>query len=240
MNPSEPNNETTLAPAGHPAQGVRTAVSLLLFLHLAALVIGVACNALPLSGLRNKLGDVPMRAYLAMLHMDLAYTYQLTPQFEPDRNDPFLLYHYIEDVELELNWQRQTNPEARRIMLPAADTWPGIRRQRYRNLAHVIGGQIGDEDIEGVLPLAVAGALLADQGISEGTHRFRCRRQFLVDRHQAHSIDPADSDPGHTSRRTNVYEADLVFYEGTLSLVKAVAAGQAAPVQKEPPVSKER
>ncbi len=241
MNRTESNSTTATAPtpAGQPAEGVRTTVSMLLFLHLAALAIGVASSAMPLSGLRNKLGDVPVRAYLAMLHMDLAYNYSLTPRSEPDKNDPLLQNPFVENVELELNWQRVTNPDATRITLPAPDVWPGIRRQRFRNLAHVVAGQIGDQDFEGVLPLAVARALLADAGITEGTHRFRSRRQTLVDRHQAHSIDPADSDPGHATRFTNVYEADVVFFRGEASLVKAVAAGQAAPVQTAPPVSGE-
>ncbi len=234
MNASDPNDAGPPGSAEQPTQGVRTTVSLLLFLHLAVLAVGVASNTLPLSGLRNKLGDVPVRPYLAALNMDLGYNYHLTPDFERDANDPFVLYHYIEDVEVELDWQGQTNPEARRTVLPAADTWPGIRHRRYRNLARFIGGQIGDEDFEGVLPYAVAVSLLAEQGVAEGTHRIRSRRQFLVEREGAGSIDPAGSDPSHPSRFTTAYEANLVFFQGTLSLIKAVDAGQAAPVRKGP------
>ena len=234
MNANDPNDSETPSLAQKPTQGVQTAVSLLLFLHLAALAVGVASNTLPLSCLRNKLGDVPVRHYLAALNMDLGYNYHLTPEFERDANDPFALYHYIEDVEVELDWQGQPNPEARRIVLPAADTWPGIRHRRYRNLARFIGQQIGDEDYEGVLPHALAVSLLADRGIAEGTHRIRSRRQFLIEREGAGLIDPAESDPSHPSRFTTAYEANLVFFQGTLSLIKAVAAGQAAPVRKEP------
>ncbi len=234
MNTPDTNDADPTDSAEEPTQGVRTAISLLLFLHLAVLAVGVASNTLPLSGLRNKLGDVPVRPYLAVLNMDLGYNYHLTPDFERDANDPFALYHYVEDVEVELNWQGQPNPEVRRIVIPAADTWPGIRRRRYRNLARFIGAQIGDEDFEGVLPHVVAGSLLAEQGVTEGTHRVRSRRQFLVERERAGSIDPADSDPRHPSRFTTAYEANLVFFQGTLSLIKVVDAGQAAPVRKGP------
>ena len=47
-------------------------------LILAAVLLAVLANAGPVSELRSKLGDVPMRLYLQALHMDSAYNFHLT------------------------------------------------------------------------------------------------------------------------------------------------------------------
>ncbi|MFV2069455.1 MAG: hypothetical protein ACC645_21025 [Pirellulales bacterium] len=218
---STPQSSVTL-----PPEGLRTLVSFLLFFHLFALSVAVAANARPVSRLRNSLLQIPgVRAYLDLLNMDLAYNFHLTHATELDTD------HF---VEIELDWNGKTDPKARRIVLPEPGMRPGIRKRRFRNLARVMAAVVGEDDVESLLPHAVARGLLASNGIDQGHHRFRCRRHFLLQAKDVQSIDPAAHDPFHSSRYGTAYEADLIVSQGELSIIKAAGAAETAPAERKP------
>lgn len=208
-----------------PPEGVRTLISFFLFFHLFALGVAVAANARPVSRLRSALLQIPaVRPYLDLLNMDLAYNFHLTHAMELDTD------HF---VEIELDWHGKSDPSARRITLPDPAMQPGIRRRRFYNLARVMASVVGEDEVESLLPLAVARGLLAEAGIDQGHHRLRCRRHFLLEMQDVASIDPAKHDPFHASRYGTAYEADLIFSGGQLSIVKAAGAAETAPVERK-------
>ena len=207
-----------------PSSGVRTALSLLLVVHMLALFVAVASNAGPPSPLRQAFRNVPGAVtYLQALHMDLAYNYHFT-YGEPLDTDHF--------AQMELNWQGQSGPEATLLELPDVSIQPGIRRGRYFNLTRTMSGLTGVDEIAGLLPLAIAQRLLVENDITEGTHRFRCRRHYTLDTVDVGSPIPADRDPEDPSRFDTIYQANLFFAGDELNLIKATGAGQAAQVKR--------
>ena len=214
------------ADAALPSEGVRTLVSFLLFVHLFALMVAVASNAGPVSAMRRALREAkPLIAYLQLLHMDLAYNFHLTHATEWDTD------HFL---EIERDWKGQPDANAARLKLPEPGGLPGIRAQRYHNLARNLAGLVGQDEAESILPYAISRGLLAQHGITGGRHRFRCRRHFLLEMREAALIDPADRDPFHSRRYGNVYEADLKFVGGQLLINKVAGAAETAPAARSP------
>jgi len=225
--PTDPTADPTArSSTAVPPEGLRTLLSFLLFLHLFALSVAVAANARPVSRLRNALLQIPgIRSYLDLLNMDLAYNFHLTHATELDTD------HF---VEIELDWHGQSDPTARRLTLPEPGMRPGMRARRFRNLARVMATVVGEDDVESLLPYAVARGLLASHGIEQGHHRFRCRRHFLLQMDDVRSIDPAIHDPFQPNRYGTAYQADLIVSRGALSMIKAAAAAETAPAERKP------
>lgn len=208
-----------------PPEGIRTVLSLVLFLHLFALFIAVASNARPVSALRAQLGTVPgVKPYLQTLMMDLSYTYHLTYAQGLDFD------HFF---EVELDWQGTTNPQAKTLVLPQPNTRPNIRFRRYRDLVQAAAVLISEEVDESRLPHVIASRLLSEAGVEEGVHRIRCRRRLPLRMEEAGSPDLAERDPSRPALFETIYEADLKFYRGELILTKAAGALETAPLKKE-------
>ena len=126
------NSPATPAPpspedAALPSEGIRTAVSFLVFVHLFALLIGILSNEVP-SQLEQALAGLPvLRQYRQALGMDLPYTYYFTRG-----NDP--------GGELDIDYTitatvNRPDGEKEVVELPAAGTWPRQRFHRYQMLA---------------------------------------------------------------------------------------------------------
>ena len=207
-----------------PSSGVRTALSLLLVVHFLALFVAVASNAGYVSPLRRAFRNVPgVVTYLQSLHMDLAYNYHLTYGESIDTD------HF---AQVEVNWKGKSSPEATLLELPDVSIQPGIRRGRYFNLTRAMSSRSEVEEIAGLLPLAIAQRLLVENDVADGTHRFRCRRHYMLDTVDVGSTNPADRDPEDPSRFDTIYEANLFFAGDELNLIKATGAGQAAQVKR--------
>jgi hypothetical protein len=203
---------------------LRTIISFLLFLHLFALTVAVASNAGPVSALRRGLRRAPLvRPYLQLFEMDLAYNYHLTFGSEMDCD------HF---VEMELDWQGRSDPKAGRLVLPEPSLRPRSRRKRYHNLALSMAGLEGQDAVESLLPLTVSKTLLAEQGITSGTHRFRLRRQMLLRMRDVNSMTPSLRDPYDPRHYATVFEYDVAFAGGELLINRAAEARETAPVER--------
>lgn len=221
---SEMRAENTTAAAnpragtGTISSGLRTTLTLLLIFHLFALGIGVLSTARPLSPLRNKLADVPLiRPYLRLLHMDVAYNFHLTDGTADDVD------HF---VVIE---PQQSGEEAEPIVLPPVGLAPGIRRERFQQLAFFAAPeQDGDPAVKTLLPKAIAAALLRQTDAPDGTYRFRIRRQMLVAREQAQSSQRSFSDPYAETRYDTAYEGAVIVTGSQLDFLEIAPEGQRA------------
>jgi len=215
-------HHSTSRPTEPPlSAGLRTTISFLLFLHLFALFVAVVSNARPVSALRRGLRRTPfVRQYLQLLNMDLGYNYQLTYATELDTD------HF---VEIELNWNGQTSPDADTLTLPDSSIRFPLRRNRYHNLTRTMAILMDEERMESELPAAIARGMLREHGIEAGRHRFRCRRHYLLTMADAGSVDPGDRDPFLPRRYGTAYEADIKVDGNDLILVKVAGAGETAP-----------
>jgi len=225
MTSTSPPEDPAL-PQSMPSSSVRTTVSFLLFLHLFALFVAVASNFRPVSALRRNLRRAPfIPGYLQLLHMDLGYNYQLTYASEEDTD------HF---VEIQLNWQGKTDPGGQKLLLPEPSIVCPMRRNRYQNLTQTMASLIGQDSVESELPAAIAQGLLRENGISEGRHRFRLRRHFLLRVEDVKSLAESERDPYNPRRYGTAYEADVKLIHGKVFLVKAAKAGETAPAERKP------
>jgi hypothetical protein len=213
-----------------PSSGVRTTWTLLLIVHLAAVLLTVLANASPVSELRSKLGDVPMRLYLQALHMDSAYNFHLTD------GDPLDLDHAIE-IELESPAGAADDAEPEIIRLPPDDIWPGVRKRRYQQLARAVADRATETDptFAGELPDAIATGLLSQADVDSGTHQFRSVRQQVVELDNAGHPDRARSDPNHPDRFEAAHEWTLLCDAGDVEVLKIVPKSQRATVRRKSP-----
>jgi hypothetical protein len=144
-----------------------------------------------------------MRAYLQLLNMDTAFNYHLVFGTREDRDF---------QCELVLNRDQRSGTagqpgedQLESIPLVRRDLWPGSRRRRYLMLSHNAAANVGDDQVESLLPAALASGMLRRHGVTEGTHLFRCVGLEPASRDAAESRNPdRDSAP------VVVYEADLL------------------------------
>lgn len=206
-----------------PGYGVRTTLTLLLIFHLFALALGILSAARPLSPLRNQLADVPfIRPYLRLLHMDVAYNFHLTDGTTDDVD------HFVV-VE-----PQQGENGANAIMLPPPGLIPGIRRERFQQLAFFAAPmQDGDPAVKTLLPKAVAASILRSAGAPQGTYRFRIRRQMLVAREQAVSPDQSLSDPFAEERFETAFEGAVILGESEVDFLEIAPEEQRAGLRDE-------
>jgi hypothetical protein len=200
-----------------PPSGLRTTLTLLLMLHLFALFVAVVSNFGARSGLRLQLREVPgVRTYLHLLNMDTAYNYHLVFGTREDR-----------DFQCELILSPGQRPQAagqggederETMLLVPPDMWPGSRRRRYLMLSHNMAANVGDDQIESLLPSALASGMLRQRGVTAGTHLWRC-----VGLEPASRDDAASRGSDREFTPIVVYEADLLPGTGGWEPVKRSA-----------------
>jgi hypothetical protein len=189
-----------------PAQGTRTLVNFLLFVHLFSLAVVLMLNR-NVSYLRQRLRTVPC-AYLHVLYQDVQFgagmpavvftgtaeqaidraVYQVRATDRDVRHARRACFHILHgpayrslDLDCYAELQAVRDGTEVRLALPEASTWPAIRYQRYRQLAWEIGRLSYVEEDRVVLGAwcdAVAARLLREAGVDEG--RFALR-QLLVE-----------------------------------------------------------
>jgi hypothetical protein len=206
-----------------PSAEVRGLVSLVLFIHLFAVVIALAAYARP-STLQERLRTL-LSPYLATLNFDLNPNEYPTGRF-------YLTHDLPVDVDAVIQVDATLpDGEERSITIPEPGLWPPERRRHYQALANAANTLVESDDYQAVLPKAIAGALLSSWGATTGT--VRIERHLPIQMVDVGSHDAGKSDPFSPSHYSTVYEARvLVSPGGQIDLVKKAAAGEVAPVDK--------
>jgi hypothetical protein len=220
---STPTPRDAGPPASLPSSEVRGVVSLLLFIHLFAVVISLASYTAP-STLQDEIRKL-LAPYLATLNFDLNPNAYPTGRF-------YLTHDLPVDVDAVIHVDG-TLPDGteRSITIPEPGLWPLERRRHYQALANAASTLVENEDYQAALPKAIAGSILQSWGATDGT--IRIERHFPLQMENAASRDSSRNDPFGPTRYSTVYEAHvLVSPTGQVDLAKKVAAGEVAPVDK--------
>jgi hypothetical protein len=213
MQPKSTLREPGQAPL--PSSDVRGWVSLALFIHLFAVAIALASYGNP-STIQERLRTV-MGPYLATLNFDLNPNAYPTGRFYLTHDLP-TDYNAVIHVDAKL-----PDGSERSITIPEAGLWPPERRRHYQALANSASTLVESDDYQATLPKSIAGAILRAWGASAGN--------VSIERN-GRGEGPR-SDPFEPLRHRTEYEAHvLVSRSGQVDLVKKVAAGETAPVDK--------
>lgn len=229
---SESDPQTHPAEAALPSQGVRTTVSLLLFMHLFSLAVvigsGATATQIPVpnifSGLRNA---KPLVAWGQFLFQDVTYKYALTTGDVSDVDHAFV-------VELVM-----PDGSEQQVVLPGEDLWPRQREQRLQTLARVAAGQASDDQFGSVLPGGVAQSLVTALGATRGNVRVQSHR--VQSPTNVSAADEALRNPYSPSFYGTEYDARvLVDGSGRVNLMKQQIAGSepdplSGPFRNAPP-----
>lgn len=205
-----------------PGQITRTVVSFLLFLHFFALAVAVLSNWSP-SPLSLGLRKVPcLRAYLQFLDLDQSYIglFNLHDGL-PEDTDAF--------VEVDLKFKDGTDEH---VVVPDSNIWPRQRRQHYARVAETAADLSENEDLQSVVPQAVA-AYLVRKAEAEGkkvrSGDVRVRRLLLQPMEAVASSLPAERDPYSDTYYRKLYEARVLLAGGQVQLLKVEEARDVAP-----------
>jgi len=208
-----------------PGQEVRTVISFLLFLHFFALGVAIVSNWSP-SSLALRLRNVPgVRHYLQWLDQDQAYIglYNLHDGLPEDTDAA---------VEVDL---RLKNGSERKFTLPAAGLWPHQRFRHFSRLAEVAADLAPNQDLQSVVPQAVAKHYVAQlqaegEAVRDGTVRVK---HWLLQPMEAIESTSADQrDPHSAIYDRKVYEARIKLLGGKVSLLKVEEARDVAPAAR--------
>ncbi len=221
---AEPRRPTTASPQpGQPTWSpeLRTWVSLLLFAHLFALVVAVTTYTRP-SGLQVRLHNL-FEPYLRNLHMTV---YPVSY--------PFARYYLAHatpndfDYSVEVEFQGSAGPET--VTIPRDHLQPLVRYRRYQALANAMGvlsQPEGNEDLAGILPKAIAAAVLKQHGAQQGT--LRCRPNHLPIQEALRQLNEGRRE---TFEEPGKYEAQVFVTPSGVELLKKNATLEVAPVER--------
>lgn len=211
-----------------PDQVTRTAVSFLLFLHFFAIGVAIFSNWSP-STLAVRLRNVPgLRPYLQFLDLDQPYIglYNLHDGL-PEDTDATV------EVELKLK-----NGEQRKFTLPEPGLFPHERFRRYSRLAEVAADLASNQDLQSIVPQAVARHYIAQlqaegQKIGPGAVGTVRVGHWLLQSMEAIESSRADErDPHSSVYYRKLYEARVLLAGGKVQLLKVEEARDVAPAAK--------
>ncbi len=184
------------------SDGVRTVISLLLFVHLFAISLAFWGNFEgaefdPKPGLIPRMQAV-VRPYLYPLWLDRPFQHHLTYGAPMDFN------HFLEVAITSA----EPGDEPSVLQLPAVDAGPSLAANRYRRLAWHIARRAQTPDGADLLPLAVGGGVLMQYEAERV--QVRCLRQqpLFLD-----ALDGSATSPMPTADE-RVYAADIFFLPG--------------------------
>jgi hypothetical protein len=133
--------------------------------------------------------------------MDVAYNFHLTDGTENDVDHSVLVEP-----------QDDATSERGALRLPELGLAPGIRRERFQQLAYFAApSEFGDPAVKTLLPKAVGVGLLRSDGAPPGTYRFRIQRQMPVFRENARSPQKSLSDPYADERYETAFEGAILL-----------------------------
>jgi len=204
---------------------IRSWVSLLLFVHLFAVLVAVTTYSRP-SGLQVQLHDL-FAPYLRNLHMTaLPASY------------PFARFYLTHALPTDVDFTCSvdlTNKDGsvETVSIPASGLWPLVRLRRYQALANAAGtlseGE-ANEDLASILPKAIAGSILQARGASEGT--VRCRAHYLPEMEALAGNEAAIRTALENYR--DVYQAQVFVTSTGVELLKKSTTLEVAPVETAP------
>ncbi len=210
---SSPHDSAEAGQLQLPSAELRNGLTLLLILHLFALFVAVVSNFGARSGLRLQLREVPgVRTYLQLLNMDTAYNYHFVFGTREDRD--YQCEVMVRPPPRSATSQAGGPLQEESLRLIPADLWPGSRRRRYLMLSHHMAANVGDDQLESLLPATLASGLLRQRGVTEGTHLLRLIGLAPASRDNADTRRPEEWGP------VVVYEADLLPGTGGWEPVK--------------------
>ena len=204
----------------------RSWVSLLLFVHLFAVLVAVTSYSRP-SGLQEQLHAL-FAPYLRNLHMTAAL-----PASYPFAR--FYLTHNLStDVDFSCDIElTEKDGTVERVSIPASGLWPLVRLRRYQALANAAGtlseGE-ANEELASILPRAIAGSILQAKGASEGT--VRCRAHYLPEIEALAGSEAARRTALENYR--DVYQAQVFVTSSGVELLKKSTTLEVAPVETAP------
>ncbi len=202
-------------PASRLSDGVRTFISLLLFVHLFALGLVFFSN---FEGgdwdsemLRRM--KIVVRPYLYPLWLDRPYHFHLTYA------EPLDFDHYI---EVALTEKDSTEPSL--VRLPDDDLGVGQRRQRYQRLAWHFARNVELQRGDELLPLTIGAGLLKQHDAARAQVRCFRKRPLFFDEVRAGTSTEAPDE--------RLYAADVFYLPGNAEpqLNKIGEARDVAPV----------
>ena len=213
-----------------PSEGVRSVITLLVFIHLFILFASAFASTQVSSDLFRGLFNAPgFSQYMGLLHMG-SYSFHLThdSDFDKDHN-----------CEIVLDWRgdlAEDSDEFRALkkieLYDEQGTFPPTRRRRFQRLAYFAAENTGDPVSESRLPLAIARHLLAEQKVDKGHHRFRLRQQDIRLPKFFLNEQPSPEDPYDESLYSNIYQADVTFFKGKARISKISQSRETAPVDR--------
>jgi len=231
----------TQAPPQLPSQGVRTLLSLLLFLHLFSLGVVFLSYGNPLgieeqASLSRRLLD-RFSPYVETFNLNLGHRHRVpTP---PETARYYLTRGMPSDVDFVVDIDaHKKDGTIEKVVIPPGDLWPHQRYLRFQLLANAIGSLSGNdrvadnEVVELILPKSVAGGVLAKLGATRGTIVCRSHRMLLSD--QVGSSNSEERDPFNSRYYSTVLDAQVLVSGGRVDLLKSNPAGEVAPVEKGP------
>ena len=198
----------------------RSLVSLLIFVHLFALFVGVTTYARP-SDLQLRLHDL-FDPYLRNLHFT---AHQVSY--------PVARYYLTHALPTDVDFTCQVDfsgPDGalQQVTIPPAGLQPPIRARRYQAIANAAGTMVdpeGNEDLASILPKALAGAVLKQHGAAQGNIRVRANYIPQIE-------DMGEVAAGRRTPPTNdVYEAKVFVTGNSVELLKKANKLEVAPVQ---------
>ncbi len=117
------------------------------------------------------------------------------------------------------------------VTFPPADVWPGQRVQRYQALVNVMGSLASNPELDSALPKAFAASVLPQAGAKRG--EVRVRSHILPTTEDFTSPRASRRDPLSADYYRTVYEAKVLVGREGVNLLKNVAKGEVAPVEKK-------
>ena len=224
-----------------PSQGARTAISLLLVIHLFAAFVALSSFFSP-SNLQDRLRAIFVGTYGELLNFDLSYRVTNSAKNGAEyalSGARFYLTRGERDdsegvVEIETNDDSGSNKQT--VPLVDPQTQSGKSHHRHLVLARVVA-RLADPrfeesaDLNGALPRALGRPVKTDHEVSKAT--FRCWRHQIQQMPAIGQRGP-DGNPYSAQYYESVLEATLYLEPDRVTYQKTPPAGQGAEVRDFP------
>jgi hypothetical protein len=220
------NTEPT-APANPPiSETTQGLIGLFLVIHLFTLTV-IFASYTSASPLLTRVSDV-LSPYARSFNFDLVHAFNAPARLHLTHAGP---------TDLDFIVRGEANaPQGAAVAweIPRAGLIPPYRRLRDQNLANTLGQLTDreDEELESILPRAVAGAEMAKAGAKSGT--IRIVAHYLQQPEDMTSPTTSRRDPFDASYFSNVFEARVLAAPGgSVDLLKtSTSARDVAPVTR--------
>jgi hypothetical protein len=213
-----------------PSEGVRTVVSLLLFIHLfvVSLAIMTSSDSGGAEFLRDMKEKTGLDSYLTQLWLDRGYDY-------------YLMNDQNWDFRLEATVRYADGHSDATIVLPEPDLSPNERRQRYQQLAGLVAQNIAratspdareiDVERKSLLPQAIGGGLLRQHPDAKSVS-LRCIFHRGISREELRSENPKDNDPYNPQYFTTSSDLSIVMDHGSPTVFENLTPLEVSPVRR--------